>query len=369
METRDRMSAEALALARREGDATALRDALSARLWACLGPDRIDDRLAVSRELLEQSERQQSKSMALLAYEGMIGAHLVRGEVAAADRAIDAYCRLAEELREPALRFFGLFFRGSRAQARGELDEAERLYRAALERGRGVVPYAHFMYTGQMISLVYMRGRDQDPELSAVFFGEMLELPYTFEPAVRSNLAFAYFLRGDVEAARREFEALTARGLSALRRDEHWLVTMDGLTTLAVLLEDRTSAAELYGLLLPYADLIVTHDLLRSISGSVAAALGNLTTLLGRYEAAEAHYQHAIAKESALGGVTAILSSKPGYARLLLARHHAGDRARAQALLAEVRAEMKAHGIARNWQLNLLEQSAPAVPRARHGKP
>lgn len=368
METRDRMSLEALALARREGDAGALRDALSARLWACLGPDRIDDRLAVSRELLAQSERQQSKPMALLGYEGLIGAHLLRGEVAAADRAIDAYFRLAEELREPALRFFGLFFRGSRAHARGEFDEAERLYRAALERGRGVVPFAHFMYAGQMINLVYTLGRDEDPELSQVFFGEMLQLPYTFEPAVRTSLAFAYFLRGDSEAARRELEALAARGISTLRRDEHWLVTMDGLASIAVLLGDRTHAGELYELLLPYEDLIVTHDLLRSINGSVAATLGSLATLLGRYEDGEAHFEHAIAKETALGGVTAILSSKPGYARLLLARNRAGDRARAEELIAEVRTEMAAHGIARSWQLIALEQTAPVVPAARRRK-
>jgi DNA-binding winged helix-turn-helix (wHTH) protein/tetratricopeptide (TPR) repeat protein len=363
METRARMSEEALALARREGDAPALRDALGARLWACLGPDHVAERLAVSHELLEQSERQQSKAMAILAYEGFIGAHLLRGDTAAADRAIAAYGKLAEEMREPALQFFALFFRGSRAQARGELDEAERLYRAALERGRGVVPYAHFMYVGQMISLVHLRGGDEDPELSRVFFGEMMQVPYSFEPAVRSSLAFAHFLRGDVEAARREIDALAAPGFAALRRDEHWLATMDGLSTMVMLLEDRARAAELYGLLEPYADLIVTHDLLRSISGSVAATLGGLAALLGNYEAGAAHFRHAIDKETALGGVTALLSSKPGYARLLLQRGGPGDRARAESLLAEVRSQTAAHGIVRSWQLMALEQSAAAARR------
>src|SRR5262249_51085374 len=228
--------------------------------------------------------------------------------------------------REPALRFFALFFRGSRAQARGEFDEAERLYRSALEGARGVVRFAHFMYVGQMISLVYALGRDEDPGLSEVFFGEMMELPYSFTPAVRASLAFAYFIRGDIAAARREMDALAAPGFAALRRDEHWLVTVDGLSTMAVLLGDPPRAAGLYELVAPYADLVVTHDLLRSTTGSVAAALGSLATVLERYDDGASHFEHALEKETALGGIIATLSSKPGYARLLLARGRPGDR-------------------------------------------
>ena len=356
------MSEEALALARRAGDASALRDALGARLWACLGPDRILGRLMVAEELLQQSERQQSKAMAILAYEAFLGAHLLRGDIGAAERALAAYCRLADEMREPALQFYALFFRGSRAQARGELDEAERLYRAALERARGVVRFAHFMFVGQMIALVHARGGDEDPELSRIFFGEMMELPYTFAPAVRTSLAFAHYIRGDLEAARREIESLAAPGFATLRRDEHWLVTMDGLATMVVLLGDRPRAVELYDLLAPYSDLIVSHDLLRSTTGSVAAALGSLATVLERYEDGAAHFEHAMEKEKALGGILASLSSKPAYARLLLERDRPGDRARADALLGEVRADMAAHGIVRSWQLGEVEKVLAARP-------
>jgi hypothetical protein len=120
---------------------------------------------------------------------------------------------------------------------------------------------------------------------------------------------------------------------------------------------DRGAAARLYELLRPYDDLVLVHDLLRSINGSVATALGNLATVLERYDDGEAHFEHAIAKETALGGVTAILCSKPGLARLLLLRGRRGDRARALALLDEVRAGMAAHGIVRSWQLMALEES------------
>jgi hypothetical protein len=187
---------------------------------------------------------------------------------------------------------------------------------------------------------------------------------------VRTSLAFAHYIRGDLDAARREVESLAAPGFAALRRDEHWLVTMDGLATMAVLLGDRPRAAELYDLLAPYSDLIVSHDLLRSTTGSVAAALGSLATVLERYEDGAAHFEQAMAKETALGGILASLSSKPGYARLFLERDRPGDRARAEALLAEVRAGMAAHGIVRSWQLGEVEKllAARRPPSRRAGR-
>lgn len=355
MAVREAMSHEALELARACGDSAALRDALEARLWACLGPDHLDDRLAVAGELLQLAEAQHNPHMAMLAHEARLGTHLVRGDSAAADQALAAVTRVAEALRQPAMLFFATFYQGSRALADGELDRAEQLFRAALARGRGTVPYAHFMCTAQLYVLHYLRGgAEDDPELDRVFFGEMLALPYSWEPAARSALAMSFYLRGDGDAARREFEGVVGRGLEHIRRDEHWLVTMGSLSSLAVVLGDRERAAQIYDLLMPYADLVFVHDLLRSNGGTVAAALGSLAALLGRYDEGERHFERAHAAETAMGGLTAVMD-RPGYARLLLLRDGPGDRARATALLAQVRQEMARLGVHRNWQLIAIE--------------
>jgi predicted ATPase/DNA-binding winged helix-turn-helix (wHTH) protein len=371
---RESMSREAVELARVAGDSAALRDALEARLWACLGPDHLDERLAVARDLLELAKSQHNLYMALLAHEAELGTHLICGDLGAADRALANFSRVAETLRQPALSFFATFYRGSRALAAGELDEAERLFRAALARGKGTVPYAHFMCTAQLYVLQYMRGAADDPELHGVFFGEMLAMPYSWEPAMRSALAFSHYVRGDREAARREFEAIAGRGFDAIRRDEHWLVTMGSLSSMAVMLGDRGRAEQLYDLLSPYAGLVFVHDLLRSVGGTVASALGSLAALLGRSDEGERHYQHAHAKETAMGGITAFMD-RPGYARLLLMRDRPGDRAEAAAVLAHVRGEMARLGIARNWQLIAIEDLGlmpadppPAPPPARRGQ-
>ena len=355
METRDRLSREALALAERAGDRVARRDALSARLWACLGPDHIDERLAVATQLLEFADRHDDRYMALLAQEARLGAALLRGDMRAADHALSAYGRIAEELRQPAFLFQVTFWQGSRALARGCLDEAERLFRAALERGRGTVPYAHFMFAGQMYVLLYLRGGEDDPELRRTFFGEMMEVPYSWELAMRSALAFARVLGGESEAARHEFEALAARGFATIPRDEHWLVTIASLASVTVLLDDRRRAAELYELFLPYADLMVVHDLLRSVTESVSTSLGKLATTLGRYDDGVKHFETGIDKEAAMHNVAALIESKAGFARLLLRRGQRRDRARAHQLLREVGHDMAAHGLRRNWQLFALE--------------
>jgi DNA-binding winged helix-turn-helix (wHTH) protein len=369
MERREALSSEALALARHAGDSVALRDALEARLWACLGPDRLDERLAVARELLALADAQQSRHMALLAHNVEFGAELVRGDVAAAERALAAFAHLAEELREPAPRFYATFYAGSGALARGDLDRAEQLFRAALVRGRESVPYAHFMCTAQLFVITYLRGGPEDPELERVLFGEMMALPYSWLPALRSSYAFTTYLRGDRAAAQREFAALMSE-VKAIRRDEHWLVTMGALSTLAVLLGDREAAACLYDLLLPYDGLFMVHDLLRSITGTIGAALGNLATLLERFTVAEEHLARAAEQAAVIGGAMSAME-RPGYALLLLTRAEAGDRDRAIALLAEVREAMARLGIRRSWHLTaiegrgLLTQSVPVAGARR----
>ena len=71
MATRAAFSREALELAERTRDDRALRDALSARLWASLGPDHVDERLAVGRELLAFSRRGGGLPMAMLAHDAV----------------------------------------------------------------------------------------------------------------------------------------------------------------------------------------------------------------------------------------------------------------------------------------------------------
>jgi tetratricopeptide (TPR) repeat protein len=351
MATRRRLADEAYALATASGDLTALRDALSARLWAALGPDHLATRLEVAEELRVLGERAGNLPMVLLAHDAELGAQLLLGAMPAATRALAAYARTADALKQPAFLFNATFWEGSLALAEGRLADAEGRFRTAYARGRGTVPFAHFMYAGQMYPLVYLRGGPDDPELDRIFFGEMIDLPYTFEPAVRGALAFALWLRGDASAARAEFERVLAQ-LPSLARDEHWLMTVGGLGRIAVLLGDTGRAADLHALLLPYADLVLVHDMLRAVGEPVASVLAHLETLLGRFDAAAEHYQAAVARTAAMGARLPALDCKAGQWRLCEVRGAHGDRARAAVLRDELAAEMAFLGVRRNWLLD-----------------
>lgn len=342
MQRRDELSREALALALRETDPEALRDALIARRWACLGPDRIDERHALARDMLELAERLGDRSLAAFGHGVLLGAHLLRGETENADRALAAFTRVAEELRQPVFLSLARVWQGSRALDRGEFAAAERLFREALERGHGTVPYAHFIFEGQMHILREARGDPNSAERSGVFFGEMMEMPYPWEPAIRSAFVEALALRGETELARREFEQLAKRDFRELPRDEHWISTMGSLAGAAAAVGDERRSALLYRLLEPYAELFMVHDILVTLGGSVAMMLGSLATLLGRYREGAAHFERAIEKESAAGAPLAVAHSKASYARLLLLRGEPGDRERARELIDEAKAGWEA---------------------------
>ena len=59
-------------------------------------------------------------------------------------------------------------------------------------------------------------------------------------------------------------------------------MTLGSLSRLAVLLGDAPRAAEFYARLLPYADLVLVHDMLHAVSDPVAAVLGHLCLVLRR---------------------------------------------------------------------------------------
>jgi DNA-binding winged helix-turn-helix (wHTH) protein len=345
MERRRALIREARTLAHRSGEPAALRDVLQAARWGCLGPDRIDDRHALATELFELGERQGDATLTAMGHDVVMGAHLLRGEIGAADRALEAYARIARKTREPVLVWETLVWRGSRAVARGAFDEGEALIHEAYEQGRRSIAYSDFVYAGQMFFLHAWRGDTDDVERSPVFFGEMMKPSYTWAPAVRAALARLQASRRETGPARRAFDELAKADFRDLPRDEHWLPAIGACGELACLLEDRRRGARLYDLLAPYANLFMIHDLLRANAGSVAAVLGGLAALLGRPAAAAAHFEDAIARETAMDAPLAVLSSKAAYARFLLQRDLPGDREWGRELLDAAKAGWAAFGV------------------------
>ena len=116
------------------------------------------------------------------------------------------------------------------------------------------------------------------------------------------------------------------------------------LAFLVFALRDRERAAVLYELLLPYAELSISHDLMRCVAGSAESVLGLLAALLDRNDEAIAHLERALEKELAMGARPALLRTRLGLAAALRTRAAPGDSQRAAALEREAKREAEALG-------------------------
>jgi DNA-binding winged helix-turn-helix (wHTH) protein/tetratricopeptide (TPR) repeat protein len=351
MAQREALAREAFELAEASGERLAISDALAARYWATLGPDRVEERLEVGREANLLGERWGDPRLRILGLEACIGAHLVQGDMPAARAGIETYEALARELRQPLFLFLASVLRGSEAMNCGRFDEAERHFSEALTRGRRAVHYAQILHDGVLYWLHSMRGdfvRFADVEA-------MLSQPEVMELAgsgalARSGVAHGRIALGDTESARELLDAVAQKGFASIERDEHWLLTMGSLTDVVTQLGDRERAAELYELLAPYAHLFVCHDLLRAVAGSVEDCLGDLAATLGRYDEGIARFERALARERQAGLAPAVCNSLAGLARLHHLRGAPGDRRRAESLLGEAEAGARAIGCQRDFR-------------------
>lgn len=352
MATREKLSREAWRLARQAGDPDALTDAISARYWATLGPDRVEERLGVAREAHALAQRLGDRRIALIAHEIDIGAYLMLGDRAGADTAIAEYGRLADDLRLPIFRFIVGIIQASRAMNVGAFDEAEQRIRDALERGRGSVAFAELVFAGQVYWLLSLKGESDRVAGAVLALGERFRQEFGgVDPLIDTLRALGHASLGEREDARRHFDALAADGFGRFERDEHWLLCMGALANLAFHLGDARRGEELYALLAPYSERVVSHDLLRTVAGSVHGVLGELAVLTGRHDEAVAHYERALEVEDALGARPAFHASEAGLARALRARAAPGDGERARELLASAEAGLGALGARLPWTL------------------
>lgn len=345
MSKRQALSQEAWQLAQGEGDAEALCDALGARHWATLGPDAVEARAAVAREAAILAARLDDPRVALMGHEIEIGHSLLVGDRRGLDEALDAYSLKAAALRQPVFQFLSDTMRASRAMNLGRFEEAEELIRVAFESGRGTVPFATLLFAAQVYWLLQQKGETAQVAQAAANFAPGLRGETWGDAALlRILTAFGLSAGSDPTAGREAFEALALEGFGSIERDEHWLLAMNMLADLACRLGDAKRGNQIADLLASYSELIICHDLLRTVAGSVQGVLGQLAQLSGRSDDAVAHYERAVEIEAGLGALPSLHGSQAGLAEALAARGDPGDRERSRDLAAAATAGMDALG-------------------------
>jgi DNA-binding SARP family transcriptional activator len=327
---RDALSREAVELARTSGNDVALAFALDGRAAAIIAPDTAEESLAVGAELCAVGELVGDSERVVQGCSYITMTHLMLGDLEAALAGFEAEGRWARELRQPAQLWGNLAEESMFAAAAGRFAEAERLAEQAAAHGELAIPeLAIPAHAFQRYLLGDFRGAldEVEPMLRDVV------ADYPTRRVFACGLAHAYARQGRRAEAERVLDGLAANGFGAVHFDQEWLVAMSLLAETAALLGRADLAPGLYGSIAPYGALCAV-DLPEGIRGSMSRYLGLLAALLERWDAAAEHYDEAIALNERMGASPWLALTRSDYARMLLSRDDAGDRGRAEELLA-----------------------------------
>jgi class 3 adenylate cyclase len=331
-ERRYRLSEEALALARRVGDAEALVDVLLLAVPTNYVPWRLDYLTAVSNELVERATALgEPVRLAKANLWGWIG-RMIAGNFD--DEARERFAlaeRISEELGQPTLRWLVTCWDAFRLQMLGDLVGAEQQLNAGFELGqRTAQPDAYTWYAGML--WLFVRERGELSSLTELVEAELERNPGL--PAWSVVLGMAYIEAGRLDDARALVNRLVDDDGLHFPTDVMWVCCVVGLLDLAETLGMNEVAGRLYDELLPYRDQS-THGGICYL-GSAERYLGLGARATGRLDEAVAHGEAAVARERSMGAVPWLGLAAAELVVSLRRRGGDGDLAHAEELAREV---------------------------------
>ena len=322
------LARRALLMARASDDKQALADVLATTYWATRGPDNGDQHFEIARELARLSGEIDEQRLLGFARGWIVSHHLERGDVDAARLELAGLRELAATRGDRFIRWLCAVAGAVDAFNRGQLDESEELAFEAVGywSDQPQLGPPTQVFAAQMIFVRREQGRLD--ELLLLIEGSVEQNPEV--PAWRCMLAQIHAHLGEPERAGRELELVG--DLERLPRDALWLLSVVFAATTASMLGDVAGCRRAYDLLLSYA-----HTWLVALTvmceGSVARPLGMLATTLGRYNAAEAHFELALSMNATICSPLWTAHTQFEYARMLRLRDKPDDARRADRLL------------------------------------
>jgi tetratricopeptide (TPR) repeat protein len=338
LEPRSSLAREGVAIARELEDSDTLVYALTSLFMAVWGP--------AVEELVEITDEVSRLAAECGSTDSRLDALTLQGVVAwltsagAASETDDAYSTLAKGIGESAAQWQGAMQDGLWALHRGDFTGAEELAERALRSGGARSADADCSY--RLAMFVIRRAQGRLSEIEALIRDAADRYPgyrsfRCFIPVIDHAL-------GRAEDARLAYDELAQADFAALPPDSEWLFCLALLAELADRFQDRERAALLYRMLEPYAR--ITAMAAGEVSaGPVARYLGILATTTARWEAAQTHFEDAVAMSARTGGRPLLALTQGDYARMLVARGRADDVERARELRAAAEASCRELGM------------------------
>jgi tetratricopeptide (TPR) repeat protein len=360
-EYRRALSDESVGMARRLGDRAVLAYALAAYCDAIAGPAHARDRLHLSGEIIDLARETGDRTVELLGRRLRLIAHLELGDIPAADAEIEAFARSARTLRQALFGWYVPLWKGMRALMQGHLADATHHATEAESIGRQAhSDNAAMLVESQRISLALEWVAPAEAES---IVRSMLDRwgPTT---GARAWLTGIIARAGRRAEARAMLDRQLAPGVSdPPEEDAEWLPSTCQLVEACAVVGDEQAASLLYERLLPHADRFAVDGIGAACLGSTSRHLGLLAGLLGRTDAAAAHFEQALAAHRRAGASLLVAHTLRDYGAVLQTAADPAAAARASVMLDEAAGIYLELGL--DHQANALEAlcagAAPAV--------
>jgi tetratricopeptide (TPR) repeat protein len=320
VEARERLqeahSREAVELARRLRDPATLGWTLTARFLVMLGPDGLDEMIALLDEIVAVAE--QAGAWEDLA-NGLVfrsEIHLTRGEVRHAQWDLERHARLAEDLKLPSQIWHAAAHRTELLLLMGQFTEAAAAIDQALHRGMSAHPDEALHTAVIQRLLLFMQQDGPLEELRPPL--EKLEADRLDDTIYSCLLARLDCEVGQKRQAQVRLNVLARDGFGAVPRHPQWLLTMGLLAEIVAMVGKPEQMKTLYELLRPYSAHVAGSEHIRI--GYVSRYLGLLAAALSRLDEAAQFLQEAVVANERIGARPWSAYSKADLARVLLAR-------------------------------------------------
>lgn len=339
---RHRLSAEAVAIARRLNDATGLAQVLSLHLVTINDPFTLNERLPLAEELAQLANSVGSSELGFFAAYHRVGVALERCDMIAARTALDQCTTLATHLRQPFYSWWVGNGECCLASVCGDADAEAKAF-AALEIGTaGGQPDAASPFGAALVTHLHNKGRNA--ELVETLRANVESQPHI--SAWRAALARIYSSTDQHELGRAQLEVLKSAGFDP-PLNWVWCGFFAAVSEAATDLDDQEAAAILYEKLKPLSGQVAVLSCMIVCSGSLALYCGMLAACLQLWGDSESHFREALDMNERLGARPYVVRSRRGWAQMLLARAAPGDREQADRLITPALAEAETLGMAR----------------------
>ncbi|MGH7893718.1 MAG: ATP-binding protein [Candidatus Binatia bacterium] len=340
-ERRHALAREAVAIARRVGDAAGLGEVIAAQLVTTNHPSTLAERSQLSAELEALATTLGSPEVRFHAAVHRAGTLLEAGDGAGVERCVAKLEECAAELRQPFYAWWAKIARAMLAIMRGAPD-AELLALRACEIGMaGGQPDASMAFGAQLSSIRSQQGRYAEST-------DGVRAAVEASPHIiswRTALAMLYCETDRVAEGRAEFDRIAGDGFD-VPLDWSWTAGIYNLAETCDWLRDERAAAVLYPRLRPVAHQVGTLADILICYGSLGFSAGLLAACLRRWDDATRHFEEALVTNEGLGARVWNVRTRRAYASMLLERNAPGDAARARELIAAGLAEAEAIGMA-----------------------